>query len=319
MDSVKRIAGTTLLVPFLLVMLQRQLVVTAAGSDVSGSQQLTVPWAGETVRDLHQEYHQIFKFGNRNAASHRWATFLLERAGGMNAEKLVHMFSGFCAVSGSPITPSDYNRYQLELDGVTSSVGLRLQGYMHYCCWPCVCDTQDFIKVDTKNVTLQGGESRKFYFAVIGNPCDDPSALHKPFVQPFDGRSTTLARDAAEVRCTQDGQLEGATLSDHGYPIINMFFDAEVVVPGDDQLQEAEVENSSSSSSASMVVAAAVRTARPAQQQPGRITMSPSTGVPFQSEHEYESMCKSRADAGYNSGMGEIFRRVAMISPVKMR
>ena len=34
------------------------------------------------------------------------------------------------------------------------------------------------------------------------------------------------------------------------------------------------------------------------------------------SEYEYEGMCKSRADAGYNSGMGEIFRRVAMISPI---
>ena len=21
--------------------------------------------------------------------------------------------------------------------------------HMHYCCWPCVCDVQDFVKVDT--------------------------------------------------------------------------------------------------------------------------------------------------------------------------
>ena len=127
---------------------------------------------------------------------------------------------------------------------------------------------------------------------------------HKPFVQPFDGRSTTLARDAAEVRCTEDGELEGATLSDHGYPIINMFFDAEVVTVAGDE------ENNGSAASA-MVTAQPSGRGAP---QPGR--MSTSRGKTFQSEYEYESMCKSRADAGYNSGMGEIFRRVAMISPV---
>ena len=28
------------------------------------------------------------------------------------------------------------------------------------------------------------------------------------------------------MRCGEDGTLLGATLSDHGYPIISMFFDA---------------------------------------------------------------------------------------------
>ena len=23
----------------------------------------------------------------------------------------------------------------------------QVAGFMHYCCWPCVCDTQDFIRV----------------------------------------------------------------------------------------------------------------------------------------------------------------------------
>ena len=156
--------------------------VAAAGDAVA------VPWAGETVRDLPGTRTSSVTAGRRA----RWATFLLERSGSMSAEKLTRMFTGFCAVSGSPITPSDYNRYQLELDSVAAP-GERVSGFMHYCCWPCVCDTQDFIKVDTKTVTLRGGESRQFHFAVIGNPCDDPAALRRPFVQPFDGRSTTLA------------------------------------------------------------------------------------------------------------------------------
>jgi len=104
--------------------------------------------------------------------------------------------------------------------------GGKRTGYMYYCCWPCVCDTQDFIRIDTKNVTTAGGETRRYHFAVLGNPCDHPEELSKPFIQPFYGRGeTTLTREAPEVRCDQNGKLEGATLSDHGHIIMSMFFD----------------------------------------------------------------------------------------------
>lgn len=63
------------------------------------------PWQGSTVRDLHQEYRNIFRRGNRNAASHLWARFLLERSQTMEPERLELMFAGFCAVSGSPVHP----------------------------------------------------------------------------------------------------------------------------------------------------------------------------------------------------------------------
>merc|ERR1712193_171799 len=127
-------------------------------------------------------------------------------------------FSGFCAVSGSPTQPQDRTRYRLTLDKVG---GGKRTGYMYYCCWPCVCDTQDFIRVDTKNVTTSGGEERQYHFAVLGNPCDHPDQLSKPFVQPFYGRGeTTLHREAPEVRCDENGQLQGAHLSDHGYIIM---------------------------------------------------------------------------------------------------
>jgi hypothetical protein len=29
-------------------------------------------WNGKTERDLHNEYNTIFRYGNRNAASHLW-------------------------------------------------------------------------------------------------------------------------------------------------------------------------------------------------------------------------------------------------------
>ena len=72
-------------------------------------------WNGKRVRDLHKEYRNIFSSGNRNAASHKWASFLIQRSASLGVAKLAEMFSGFCAVSGSPVHPSQYTRYRLTL------------------------------------------------------------------------------------------------------------------------------------------------------------------------------------------------------------
>ena len=50
-------------------------------------------------------------------------------------------------------------------------------------------------------------------------------------------------------------------------------------------------------------------------------TGSPAAGgVSYQDEGEYAQMCEDRKNAGYNSGMGEIFRKVAGISsPVQTK
>jgi len=221
---------------------------------------------GESVQELHKEYYNIFKHGNRNAASHLWSKFLLDRSEELTHEKFTFLMSGYCAVSGSPVTPADRTRFRLNLDMVG---GGKRRGYMYYCCWPCVCDTQDFIRIDTKNITLLGGEVRQYHFAVLGNPCDHPEELTKTFVQPFGGGETTLARDAPEVRCDSDGRLEGAYLSDHGYTMMSMFFDED-------------------------------------------------SSLSHMDESIFEEHCQQRADAGYNSGMGEIFRKVAAITPVKL-
>merc|ERR1712228_509962 len=82
------------------------------------------------------------------------------------------------------------------------------------------------IRIDTRNVTLLGGEVRQYHFAVLGNPCDHPEELSRPFVQPFSwGGETTLEHEAPEVRCDDQGRLQGAYLSDHGYIIISMLFE----------------------------------------------------------------------------------------------
>jgi len=257
--------------------------------------QVTEPWHGTQIRDLHQQYGNIFKHGNRNAASHLWSKFLLERSEQMTHEALVTMFSGYCAVSGSPTRPSEYTRYRLTLDRVDGKG--KTSGFMYYCCWPCVCDTQDFIKVDTRNVTTADG-TRTYRFAVLGNPCDHPEKLHEPFQQPFNyGRGmSTIAQDAAEVRC-DGGRLINAPLSDHGYIIIGMFFD----VPGQSAANDWHDELPLPMTPV----------------QPGRLT--DMQGTKYQDEHEYAPMCQDRANNGYNSGMGEIFRRVGAISPIPIQ
>jgi len=242
-----------------------------------------------TVQDLHQEYYAIFRHGNRNAASHRWATFLLDRAGQMTEDRLRLFFGGFCAVSGSPVRPSEFNRYRLTLPQLG---GGRSTGYLHFCCWPCVCDTQDYIRVDTKNVTLADGSSRPFHFAVIGNPCDHPEQLAVPFREIFDRGMTTIADSAREVRCLENGTLEGATLSDHGYIIIGLFFEAEDAASHSSALDKL------------------------ADPTPGRLSPVQGGRGRCHDEREYAPRCEERARNGYNSGMGEIFRKVSAVSPI---
>jgi len=41
--------------------------------------------------------------------------------------------------------------------------------------------------------------------------------------------------------------------------------------------------------------------------------------LPCGRQDQFVDMCKQRADAGYNSGMGEIFRKVAAISPIQVQ
>jgi len=259
-----------------------------------------------TVQQLHNEYSNIFRHGNRNAASHLWASFLLNRSTQMTADRLKFFFTGFCSISGSPVRPSDYTRYRVTIPMVNSAIRKKMTGFMYYCCWPCICDTQDFIRVDTLTIVDVDGTERVENFAVIGNPCDDPEKLLEPFLQPSYGGQTTLAETAQEVRCSAGGVLEGATVSDHGYIIIGMFFDAV-------EAQKEEVEETVEEGGQVSIQRAVT------DPTPGRISNASVAGksVNFHDESEWHDTCSERARDGYNSGMGEIFRKVCAISPIK--
>lgn len=244
----------------------------------------------EEVSTLHGQYRHIFRTGNRNAASHLWISHVLEGVENLSRSSLEETLTGFCAISGSPVRPNDYNRYLLRLP-LAGSDSI-IPGFMHYCCWPCVCDTEDFLSVDTLTVRTKEGDT-KMYFAAMGDPCVNEEALSVPFTQPFGTRTTTLLQDAPEVRCV-NGKLAGATFTDHGLVAIGGFFPAD----------------SDDGNDLSVVQVSTTRG------QPGRIATT-SAGIAYQDEREYSEMCYERELNGHNSGMGEIFRKVAAIHPSK--
>ena len=157
------------------------------------------------------------------------------------------------------------------------SVLLRRYGY--FCCWPCICDTKDFIHVDTKTVRTADG-LRSWWWMVIANPCTQPSLF------PV---------DAPELACSSTGELEGATLSDNGYVILTLF---PLAGPG-----AAPAPDGSDGSDGSTIAAAL--------QEGGGGTLE------AQPEDDYDLECKDRMEMGYNSGMGDMFRIVAAITPIQ--
>ena len=113
-------------------------------------------WAGTTAEHLFAEYGTIFGAnGNRNAASHLWSTFLIDRTWQMPEPQVLELFRSFCPVSGSPVRPADRNRYQVGVPAGADG-GLR-HGITHFCCAPCVCDTLEFINMDTKTIATADG------------------------------------------------------------------------------------------------------------------------------------------------------------------
>jgi len=227
------------------------LIFTFVNSDSQNETEakVSIPWSGRTVADLRGEYYNIFPNRNRNAASHRWATFLIERARSLERTTFEEMFGGFCPVSGSPIgSPGPRTLWKMSLPWAGSSE--TITGGIHFCCWPCVCDTADFIRVDTKTVEVKDG-TYQFNFLVLGNPCEKDSSL--------------IPYQAPDAKCNGK-ELVKATYSDNGYIIIGLLQD---------------LSNTSS-----------------------------------QDEVQVADHCEHRANTGYRSGMGTIFREVAGINPI---
>lgn len=249
----------------------RSAAALATFAFIATAQTSHAKWAdtATTASDLHARYGQIFPHHNRNAASHLWATFLLDRSAQLTTNKLEYFFGSFCPVSGSPVTPGDRGRYKVPVKDLKgeSKIGL---SYM--CCAPCQCDLQDFVRTDTKKVRTKSGV-RTYNMLVIGDPCKHKDMMAKSWTDAFSGQPTSLKRSAPELNCTgTGGTLGGATLSDNGHVIIGMHIALN--------------------------------------------STAPTAHVNDATSKVYRDYCTRRAAAGYSSGMGMIFRKVAMITPI---
>merc|ERR1712055_383658 len=159
-----------------------------------------------SVSELHGKYYEIFhRSGNRNAASHLWASYILDRSTSFTTEEIYNLFGGFCPISGSPVRPSAWSKWGSIPFKKASNTGQSTTGSVSVCCWPCVCDLQEFVKADTLEVDTRDGRTT-FDVLVIGDPCVQPQRI---------------PRRAPEVRCV-DGRLEGATRSANDHVVIGL-------------------------------------------------------------------------------------------------
>lgn len=159
-----------------------------------------------TVNQLHSKYYTIFsRHRDRNAASHLWASYVLDRAPSLTEKEIYKLMGAFCPVSGSIVRPSSYNLYSGVQIKRATNPSENISAGIHVCCWPCICDLQALVHTDTKTISTKDG-TRRFDALVIGNPCINPSKIPSR---------------APEVYCKK-GELAGATKSDNGYIIIGM-------------------------------------------------------------------------------------------------
>merc|ERR1712209_120104 len=92
-----------------------------------------------TVNELHGKYYQIFsRAHNRNAASHLWASYVLDRSTTFSASEIRELFGGFCPVSGSPVRPSNRNLWTNIPFKKASNPSLTESGDVHVIGDPCV-------------------------------------------------------------------------------------------------------------------------------------------------------------------------------------
>lgn len=214
-------------------------------------------WTESGPEDLIDQFNNIFPTGNRNAASYKWAQFLFNHSMALPIASFDAMQHSYCAISGSPIDPvdgEDGNAYRVTLQSVA---GQQVTGLVRHCCWPCLCDLRDLVRVDTQDVTTADGTYQR-QFLVINDPCTNTDCLTAPF-QGFDSIGT-VGEEAPELTCAGN-KFADAVRSDSDRVIIGPFIE-------DD----------------------------------GRFAQEASW---------FDSNCVARANDGFESGMGQLFRAVA--------
>merc|ERR1719487_1028927 len=115
--------------------------------------------------ELRSEYSKIFPNGNRNAASHLWASRVLKCASVLDHQQIKDLFKCFCPVSGSPITPDHAACYKFGPGDFDK------QGALLLCCWPCICDAKTHFRVKQREILDKDDETETYDFLVLHDPC----------------------------------------------------------------------------------------------------------------------------------------------------
>merc|ERR1712107_564644 len=75
------------------------------------------------------------------------------------SREIHNLFGGFCPISGSPVRPSAWSKWGSIPFKKASNTGQSTTGSVSVCCWPCVCDLQEFVKADTLEVETREGRT----------------------------------------------------------------------------------------------------------------------------------------------------------------
>ena len=101
-------------------------------------------------------------------------------------DEIYKLFSSFCPVSGSIVTPTpSWNLWTgLNVKKAASLASdpywaeqIPKNGSVYTCCWPCICDIQEFVKVDTLWIKTKDNGWKLFPVLVIG--------MYQKFYYPF--------------------------------------------------------------------------------------------------------------------------------------
>ena len=133
------------------------------------------------VGKLRDEYAAIFGPGgkfpharnNRNVGGHLWAAHILDHALQLTEAELRSLFSEYCPVSGSPVSPGR-EAYPFSNDNNAGLLRAEDGGEtgVHHCCRPCICDLQDGARTAPLDVEIKDGETITLTaLALRRNPC----------------------------------------------------------------------------------------------------------------------------------------------------
>ena len=123
---------------------------------------------------MNNHWKKIFPDNaNRNSGGFRFFKYIYDNLA--KDETLFDEYNKFyCAVSGSVVSPSDYNYNILKVKDKDNKC---VFGKYYRCCTPCNCDIMKYAQVETCQIEIPKNSGKFFTkkLLTIGDPCSDQS------------------------------------------------------------------------------------------------------------------------------------------------